>query len=57
MYSDPAVSQEIDSDFRENRALIQQSWVSGYRAIRDYNWQFAEDISFVGIPSPDALTA
>lgn len=51
LYEDPDFWSTYETDFKENKTLFDQSYVSGFRSVRDYEYQFAEDVAFVGFPT------
>ncbi|NLB29018.1 MAG: hypothetical protein GX823_02150, partial [Clostridiales bacterium] len=53
LYDDPDYWMNFEEAYKDNSVLLQEAYISSYRAVRDYAQQFAEDVCFVGYPTPD----
>jgi len=46
--------EKMQNRYRDNHAILETSYVSGYRSIRDTaEWTFGEEITYIGFPTDD----
>ncbi|MDR0838757.1 MAG: extracellular solute-binding protein, partial [Oscillospiraceae bacterium] len=51
IYVDESSYMDMQNAYKQDKAILQQAYVGGYRAIRDFSEQFGAEVTFVGFPT------